>query len=382
MYKVSVSQLHAGMKLGKNVVSVEGLILLRAGVELKASYIEHLQRLQIPAVYVVNPLAPDIEPPEIVSDRSRFALGSGIKTVTEQLQVNLTNQTRQQGKRWAAFDVAQVKQALDTVISEVVSNRHALVHLQDIRTADDYTMSHSISVCILSAMVGASSGLNQAELRELGLGAALHDVGKVAIPKEILNKPGSLTPAEQAEMRQHTTWGFEILRKSPGIHLRVAHVAYQHHEQWLGGGYPRGLKGTQILEFARMVTVVDVYDALVSDRQYKKGLEPRRALRLMTEGSKGFFDPTYLKVFTSHIAVYPIGSILRLNDGSVAVVTEVRKGDVERPVVRVVQDPGGRVLDRPYGVDLAAEPKLAVEQMLEEEPTAAMQQMVAASFME
>lgn len=366
MYKVAVTDLQPGMTLGKAVLSPDGVVLLRAGVPLRESYIVHLQRLGVPAVYVANPLAPDVEPPDVVSDKTRAQLGSGLKEITEQIRQTMSGRGRQGQRRWA-FDVRAVRDAVDAVLDEVTRNPHAMVHLRDIRSADDYTLGHSVNVCILATLLGASQGLSYSKLRELTLGALLHDVGKTCIPQEILQKEGQLTELEMLEMRQHTTRGFDILRHNPEISLLVAHVAFQHHERWGGGGYPRGIKGTEILQYARIVSVADVYDALVSDRVYRRGLPPRRALNIMLEGSPGFFEPALVQDFASRIAVYPVGSIVRLTDGTTGVVVEVHPGRVEKPVVRVVKAPDGRILETPYTVDLTSATGLAVEEMLTEE---------------
>ena len=367
MYKVAVADLQVGMTLGKSVLAPDGVVLLRAGVPLRPAYIAQLQRLGVPAVYVANPLAPDVEPPEVVGDRTRAQLGAGLREITVQVRQSLEQKGRREQRRWA-FNGKAIKDGIDAVLDEVLSNPHALVHLRDIRSADDYTLGHSVNVCILAALLGVSQGLTLPNLRELILGAMLHDVGKACVPVEILQKEGQLTELEMLEMRQHTTRGFEVLRRNPEINLLVAHVAYQHHERWGGGGYPRGLRGNDILQYARIVTVCDVYDALVSDRVYRRGLPPRRALNIMLEGSPGYFEPGLAQAFASHIAVYPVGSIVRLSDGCTGVVVEVRHGLVERPVVRVVRAPDGSVLEWPHSVDLASAPRLTVEEMLVEEP--------------
>lgn len=367
MYKIAVADLQPGMCLGRSVLTVDGAVLLRAGVPLRPSYIEQLRRLAVPAVYVANPLAPDVDPPDVVSDRTRAQLGAGLREINDQIRRGLEGKGRRQERRWA-FDLGAVRAGLDAVLDEVLGNPHALVHLRDIRSADDYTLGHSVNVCILAALLGVTQGLAPAKLRELILGAMLHDVGKVCIRPEILQKEGQLNELEMLEMRQHTTRGFEVLRKNPEISLLVAHVAFQHHERWAGGGYPRGLKGNDILGYARIVTVADVYDALVSDRVYRPGLPPRRALNIMVEGSPGFFEPVLVKAFTNHIAVYPVGAIVRLSDGCTGVVVEVRRGQVERPVVRVVKGPDGRVLESPCNLDLSVCTGVFIDELLADEP--------------
>lgn len=369
LYRVAVTDLRPGMRLGLSVHSADGVVLLRAGVELRGTYIDQLRRLGIAAVYVANPLAPDVAPPDLVSEQTRARLGSSLLEISAHVRLSLSEGSKGPQRRWLCGQAA-LREALDAVVDEVLRHPNAMIHLRDIRAADEYTLGHSINVCILSTLLGVSQGLSVPQLKELALGALLHDVGKLSISPEILKKEGALSQAEVLQMREHTTRGFEILRRNPEVSLLVAHVAFQHHERWDGGGYPRGLVGKEILPYARMVSVADVYDALVSDRVYRPGLPPRRALALMQQGSSGFFEPALLLTFTAHVALYPVGSLVQLTDGSTAVVVAVRRGDAEHPVVRVVKGPDGLVLDRQYDVDLGHTPSSEVERLLSEEPLA------------
>lgn len=353
------------MKVGRHVTDASGRVLLAAGTELKPKYIEYLTQHGIPAVYIDNELAPDVDPPDVVSERARARLTGELRTAMDHLKVSLTDKGRAGVRRWAA-DTDRLRGAVSAVVDEILANPMALVHLHDIRRHDEYTLGHSVNVCILSTLTAFSLGFDVAKLRELGLGAVLHDIGKVSVPDEILNKPGPLTAAEQEEMRQHTTRGFEILRKQTELSFHIPHVAWQHHERWAGSGYPRGLRGKEIHQYARIVAVADVYDAMTADRIYRKGYSPDRAVRNMLEVCPDWFEPLILQAFTENIALFPAGSMVELNTGEVAVVIAVTRGKVDRPLVRVLRDPSGRVLSRPIDIDLSKETGYAVAKVLGE----------------
>jgi HD-GYP domain-containing protein (c-di-GMP phosphodiesterase class II) len=348
------------MKVGRAVYSADGRVLLNAGVVLRETYLAHLKRLGVPAIYVQSELAPDVAPPDVLQEKTRQVVTKELKTFLGNISGSLGQTVGKSARAFGAADVSSLRSALGLVVDELASNPQALLHLQDIRTADEYTLGHSIGVCVLSVMVGVTMGLDKNSLRDLGLGAVLHDLGKIRVPPEILNKPGPLTPDEMKIMQAHTTWGFEILSAQREVSYHSAHVALQHHERWNGSGYPRGLKGEAIHPYARIVAVADVYDAMVADRVYRPGFAPERALRVLSEICHDFFDPKVYAAFVVNIAKYPVGSVVELNDGHTAVVVEVTKGMADRPRVRVVRDPTGHLLAHPYEVDLAREPQLFI----------------------
>lgn len=353
MQRVPLSQVRPGMRVGRAIYSADGRVLLNAGVVLRESYIEHLKKLGIPSVYIETDLAPDVQPPEVIKEQTRRQLTKELKTFLTTVSGSFGASAKKTATSFGASDINDLNRAMAEVVSELADNPNALIHLQDIRLADEYTLGHSIEVCVLSVMVGVSLGMDNASLRELGLGAVLHDVGKQRIPPEILNKPGPLTAEEMKIMQTHTTIGFEILTGQRQVSYHSAHVALQHHERWNGGGYPRALKAEQIHPYARIVAIADVYDAMVADRVYRPGYAPERALRVLAEICHDFFDPKVYAAFVVNIAKYPVGTLVTLSDGATAVVLEVKKGMPDSPRVRVVKDAAGNRLANPQEIDLA-----------------------------
>ena len=328
---------------------------------LRESFVEPLVRYGVAAVYVINELAPDVAPVDVVSDEARRQLSGEMAKTLSEIDTAVAQATHASMRHFSpSIQIAGLKQTIDQIITELLSNPKVAVSLQDIRTADEYTLGHSVNVCILSTMLGAELGYNPQELRDLALGTLLHDVGKVAVPPEILNKPGRLTPEETTIMNQHTTLGWDILKNNPEIPYTAAIVALQHHERWAGGGYPTNIKGNQIYKYARVCSIIDCYDAMTADRIYRKGLSPVLALESLSGPMHGFFDPQILLTFLNCIAPWPVGSMVEITGGRKAVVVAAERGRADRPRVRVVLEPDGSRTVAPYEIDLARERQLEV----------------------
>jgi putative nucleotidyltransferase with HDIG domain len=239
------------------------------------------------------------------------------------------------------FDDIQL--AARQIVADILRNRQAMVHLTEIRTHDDYTFAHSVDVCTLAVLVAARMGYVESRLQELAVGALLHDIGKLRIEQNLLNKPGKLSEDEMSLMRGHALFGFEILRShKEKLSFPSMHISLQHHEKYDGTGYPRGLKCEEIHEFSRIVSVVDVYAAITADRPYRKALLPHEAHELMIASGNQHFDPQILPLFLERIAVYPVGTVIRLNTGDLGVVVSVPPGLQSRPTVRLILDPNRR----------------------------------------
>jgi putative nucleotidyltransferase with HDIG domain len=209
-----------------------------------------------------------------------------------------------------------------------------VLELSALRNVSDYTYAHSVHVCVYSVLIGQSLGLHGSDLRHLGVGALLHDVGKV-LCADLCNRPDALGPEDWARIRQHPIDGFEMLRQHRDLHLFVAHVAYQHHERLDGSGYPRGLREGKILPFARIVAVADVYDAMTADRPHASAQAPQDAASALLEGAGRLFDREAVRAFLQRLAMYATGTPVLLADGTVAVVARQGASPAE-PVVRLL----------------------------------------------
>ncbi len=232
----------------------------------------------------------------------------------------------------------QVEEAVilvDEINMSMERNANALLSLIRLKTVDEYTYLHSVAVCVLMVALGKQLGLRGEELKLIGIAGLLHDIGKMAVPNEILNKPDKLTDEEYGIIKSHPRKGWEILKTVYQANEPALDVCLHHHERMDGKGYPERLSADTLTLHARMGAVCDVYDAITSDRCYKKGWEPAEAIRRMTSWKDGHFDETVFRAFVKTIGIYPVGTLLKLRSGRLGLVVEQSEKSLLTPLVKV-----------------------------------------------
>jgi HD-GYP domain-containing protein (c-di-GMP phosphodiesterase class II) len=259
-----------------------------------------------------------------------------------------------------SVDGKKIKEMVEKLLENILRSDFIIANLSDIRSIDDYTYSHSVNVCILSLITGIALGIKGESLRELGVGALLHDIGKIMIDEQILQKPTNLTINEFDEVKKHTVYGYEILKNSSDVNSTAHIIALSHHERKDGSGYPYSLKNNDIPVPARIVAISDVYDALTTNRIYRKKMLPHEVVDYMCSLSNKHFDKTVLDAFISHIANYPVGTAVKLNSGEKGLVAKYNKNFPNRPVVRIVIDENGKMLVKPKEIDLFRKPEYRI----------------------
>ena len=326
MRRVKVDSVPEGARLARTVFSSDGGVLLMQGVELRDCYLELLRKRGIYEIYLDDDLSEGIEVHDVVNENTRNEAVAVVRDIMAGYSFS------------DVIDVEHVKTVVNRIVDELLSNDDILYNLTEIKTVDDYTFKHSVSVCILSIITGIGLGFDTAQLRELGLGAILHDIGKLCIPREILKKPSQLTVEEFEEIKKHTILGYELLKKSGQLNRVSSYIALGHHERYDGSGYPYRLKSEEIQIYARIVAVADVYDALTSDRVYRKKLKPHEVYEYITSMGLHHFDPVVVENFVRFVTVYPEGSGVLLNTRERAIVVKHNRKMPTRPLVRVVYD--------------------------------------------
>lgn len=227
----------------------------------------------------------------------------------------------------------KVKRIVQKMADSIFRNPDALASLTRIKGYDEYTFVHSINVCILCLTLGRNLNLERAALEQMGIGALLHDAGKMRIPNSILKKPGKLTEAEFAEIKKHPLYSVEVLEKCEGLSEESKLVALQHHERYAGHGYPFSLQGEEIGKFAQIAAIADVYDAMTTERCYKKAFSPYEALQEMYLSANHDFNQYLLERFIQCMGIYPIGTLVLLDTQEVGIVCSVNHEQLLRPHV-------------------------------------------------
>jgi len=291
MRRVALKSIIPGQRLAKTVYSKKGNMLLEAGIELSNQHIAKLEFFNIEELFIEYIDSEENDCPSPISGDTREEAKVLIRKIMNSNAVNLDS------------EYIKVEYYVNSIIDQLLFRQDIVISLNEIRNVDDYTFEHSVSVCIFSLIIGISLEYSDTDLFELGVGALLHDIGKLKIPDSILKKPSNLTPEEFSFIKMHSYFGYEILSKSSNISKKSAEVALYHHERIDGSGYPNKLSSLDIPEFARITAVADVFDALTSDRVYRNKLGINEVVEYMTSSNMNLFDQKMLKCFMKFIRV-------------------------------------------------------------------------------
>ncbi|MBO8171814.1 MAG: HD-GYP domain-containing protein [Bacillaceae bacterium] len=356
MRLISTARSKPGMVLGKPVYTQNGSVLVSSGVELTDSIIKRLIKHGIDMVYIKDSRTDDLEIKDPISEKTRH---QALKTIND-IFVEVGRGNLKWKGSLGQGQLDRIKDSFDAIVAELRQNKSALNLISNVYVNDQYVFSHSFNVSLYAITLALNAGYTDKQLHELGLGAILHDIGKMNVDPEILNKPGKLTEEEFEEVKKHTIYGYDILRKSDGIPLVTAHCALQHHERLDGSGYPRQLKGDEIHPHARILAVADVFDALTSRRSYRPAILPHEAMEVLYAGAGRQFDAKLVEIFRNVVAIYPVGITVTLNTGETGVVVDYNRHSPGRPIVRLLTDPRGEAVKEFKEIDLSKHLSIAI----------------------
>lgn len=308
-------------------------MLLARHLILNPAYIRNLEEMGFPGIYIDDEFSEDIEIKEV------------IRPEVKREALSMISNLFLEGGEKRVSEAAMTRMA-KMIVEQVLDNGDAMCNMLDIKRYDDYTYFHSVNVGILATMVGCAMKFSEEQLRDLSLAAMLHDIGKRFIPVEVLNKKEELTEEEKAVLRTHPKQGADFLRDKYNFSVFVNQGVLQHHEWYDGHGYPLGRIKEEIPIFARIISLVDVYDALTTNRMYRPAIVGGEAVEYLMGSSGRQFDPEILEVFLHKIAVYPVGAQVKLSDGSQAVIMKNYSEMVLRPKVK--QMGTSKIIDLAY----------------------------------
>lgn len=338
--------------LSKNILTNDGKILLRAGVKLNRRYVVKLKELGVFFVYVEDERLDDV----MVEDERL----SELKQNTMRNMSKLINNIHSCNKRHVKESLGMIEELVDYIISMGDVNKS----LYDIQTYDNYTYVHSLDTCIMSSFLGLSAGFNERELKDLAVGAILHDIGKLRISDSIIRKEGPLTQDELVEIKKHPEYGREILSKNLSITDNAIKAVFEHHERIDGSGYPNNLRDNEISKFGKVVCICDVYDAVSNDRAYRQKFRPNEAYELILAGSGTAFDNNFVQAFRQTFAVYPLGCCVKLSNSVEGYVIRQNCNFPDRPILRILYDGSTKAPIQFYEIDLLEYPNVIIESIV------------------
>jgi HD-GYP domain-containing protein (c-di-GMP phosphodiesterase class II) len=335
MRLVPIQCVKENFKLARDIYDNNGKMLLKSGTILKDAVIKKIENLNIFSLYVIDEYSENIIEEVIGPEIRRKTIGT-IKDVYGSLIEN-SDTSLNYSSNSAEDEFQSILYIAKELVDEILSRKEIMLNLVDIKSISNYMYQHSVNVAIISLIMGIKLNLHKFDLLDLGVGALLHDFGTVFIPEEILNKKDKLNEQEYEIVKKHTTIGYDFLGKSFQIPLSSTLVSLQHHERIGGQGYPEGKDGDNISKFAKIVAIADTYDALTSDRPYRKAMSPNEALEYIMANGGIEFDYNLVKVFLKTVIPYPEGTIVRLTNGEIAIVKKVNLNTPLRPELKILE---------------------------------------------
>lgn len=347
MRRIPIEYAREGDILGQTLYNNFGGMLLSKGTILNELIISKLKRHGYYSLYIKDKYTEkNIE--EIIKPEMRLR----IHELKEEMQgiIRGFDDGKKIDIKGVNKNVMNFNEIVEEIVYETILNKDVLLNLENISVYDDYTLTHSINMMLLSIVIGCDSGFNMYQIKKLAIGCIFHDIGKTFIPIEIINKPEALTDEEFELMKLHTEKGYEFLSNYTDLHAVSRNIALCHHEREDGLGYPRGLKKDEIHIFSKVAAICDVFDALTSDRPYRRALSVHESMEYILACGGGKFSVDLIRTFSNSINIYSKDTLVLLSDGREGVVYETNHGYNTRPKIEIYGEKGRKVT--PYTIDL------------------------------
>lgn len=373
MRRVPVEKVQDGVKVGKTLFNEDGKVLLRENTVLNDAKAGRLKDLGYDSLYIKDSLSSEtIE--DMVSPEVRVKAVKQVREVFNSFDVYIQRLNQpsatnlKAAKRMEYQSISDIAGVSKGIVEDLLLKKHNTINMVDIKNKSGYLYQHSVNVAVLSVIFGMRLGLDHDKLKALAMGSLLHDIGFNFLDYGQLEHDGPLTVEEELIKEEHPLKGYVYLRDNLDVSAHVRMIVYQHHEWMNGEGYPMQLKGDEITQLARIVAICDMYDALTSDRPFRKALEPQEANEYLLASSMKHLDPELVKKFIKIIVPYPVGTVVKLSNREIGVVVDIDMEYPLRPKVRVVKQQGRKV--KLYTRDLMEENNLLIQSIEYEIPDA------------
>lgn len=348
MRRVILEKASAGMVLAQPILGLEGQVVLNTGVALQEHHLQKLRDLQVQHLYIEENESDFIDEQDVEAQSRREKTVAQAHEILENIKVGKYVETQ------------PIKDQVIDLLDELCQRKDMQPVFQSMLQCNDYLFDHSVTVFFFSMLLGISLDYEQSRLRELGIGALLHDTGMIYIPPDILNKPTGLTQEETEKIKEHPDLGFKNLQENGDVSLLAAFCALQHHERWDGSGYPKQLKQSDIHEFGQIVGLVDTYAAMTAKTPYRPAIPVYSTLAIIQRGRGTYFNPELVDLLTANLAVFPLGSVVKLNNRQIGIVTDYADDNKMKPIVRLSLDENHQKINRTVTIDVVEDPSIYI----------------------
>lgn len=350
MEKIALDQLQPGMLIAETIFDDSGKALIIEGTALHENMIRRLQEMDKTHTYIYHEQTIEADPGKILETR---VLIHARNLLSEYIPIDLYNESNER-----AF---KRQETVSQMLKKITSNPSVSGFFLDLRAIDDYTMEHSIHVCVISLLVGTGLNMKEEMLETLGTGALLHDVGRIQLTPELRGQVGSVSGEAEQRYLDHTKYGYQLLRDQ-GLSTDIARMALYHHEKWDGSG-PHKMAGDKLDLLSRIVAVCNVYDEFTGPIAAQRYL-PHEAIEYLYGTGDYYFDARVVKAFTTSVSIYPLGSVVKLNTGEIGIVVNVDKNIAPRPIIKLCYDRNNQKIKYPQQIDLSTETTLFISSIL------------------
>ncbi|MCK8058246.1 MULTISPECIES: HD-GYP domain-containing protein [unclassified Fusibacter] len=364
MRRIPLTNAKTGEIIAQAIYDDQGRILLKAGITLTERLIKKIESQQILSIYITDH-KDDIETlTDIISPQLRYEAINKVKSVYDEFVSEETERNIKSGKVSMFKEnvhITNLNKMVEDILTEVFSNKNALVEMVDIKKMDNYLYEHAVNTAVLSLLIGLEIHLNENDLRRLIVAALLMDVGNNLIDQTPLQKKGEIDNQERHTIETHVRKGFDFVRNYSDIPVNTRNLILQHHERIDGSGYPNGLKGDEINMLAKIIAIADTYDALTSDRPFRPAYHPNEALEKIMGDAGKLFDFSLVNVFAKRVLAYPVGTYVKLSNGDIGEIIASNRDIPLRPVVEILKSANP---DHPLTIDLKSELSVVIEHVV------------------